>query len=401
MKPKFIKSNNIYTETGKVAGILEIEDSKIKAIHDSNHPVEYEDHSDDLIIPGMIEMHIHGYKGWSAFSDDVEQIRGLSKALPSGGITAYTPTVHYSDTIIGNVKAITEVSEKPLHGARILGTHFEGPFISLKRLGSVLPSEVLKPSVEVMKEYYEAAKGKVTTVTMAPEVEGSEPLIDYLLEKGINICLGHTDATYEEAMWAFNKGANLTQKTGNAMRGMHHREMGTVGAALLNPEVYNEINGDLAHVNKEFVELFYRVKGYEKLCIVADEGVMTGMKKGKYDLPDRGIYHVGPDNLLHIEDMTIDGALESMYRGFVNMVTVLKIPIEEASVMASLNPAKLLKIEETKGSIKVGKDADILIIDNNYQIKKTFVEGRLMYDIESEEVVENTKMYEYLLEEYH
>lgn len=398
---RFIKSHHIYTSEGKVEGILEIQGKTIHAIH----PIEgyegsYEDHSDDIIIPGMIEMHIHGYKGWSAFSDDVAQIRGLSKALPSGGVTSYTPTVHYSDTILGNVQAITEVSEEDLVGARILGTHFEGPFISLNRLGSVLPSEVLKPSVDVMEEYYQAAKGKVTTVTLAPEVEGSEPLLDYLLEKGINICLGHTDATYEEAMWAFNKGATLTQKTGNAMRGMHHREMGTVGAAVLNPNVYNEINGDLEHISQPFAELFYKVKGYEKLCIVADEGVMTGMKRGKYNLPDRGIYHVGPDNLLHIEDMTIDGAIESMYRGFVNFVTRLQVPMEEAIVMASLNPAKCLKVDDTKGSIDVGKDADLLVIDKNYEIKKTFVEGNLCFDITSSETYENTAMYEYLIEEY-
>lgn len=403
---KLILSERIYTERGLIdGGFSVLEDGTIEKIfHKEFLPnldgYEVYDYKNARIIPGLIELHIHGYMGWSAMMDDKSQIQGLSKALPTAGITAYTPTNHYFDNVFDNNKYIAEVMEEDREGARILGIHIEGPFISKDKRGSVLLEEVKDVDLDLMKKYIETSKNNIVTVTLAPEIPNADELINFLVGKDINVCIGHTNATYDEAIRAIDLGASISQKTANAMRVMHHRDMGVVGAVLLDDRIFNEINSDHAHVTKEFAEMAYKLKGYEKLCIVADEGVMSGMKKGVYELPDRGTYHVGPDTLLHISDMTIDGSIYSMFYGLTNWVEKSKIPMEEAIVMASLNPAKVLKIDKEKGSIKEFKDADFVVIDDNYNILSTFVEGTEEFNHENEINYENTKMYEYLVKEY-
>ena len=402
---KLIKSKRIYTERGCIDGGFIVEDGKFKKIYfEKDLPKDFDgqviDYDNQRILPGIIEMHIHGYMGWNAMSPDKEEIKKLAKALTTCGVTGFTPSNHYLPHVFENNKAIAQAMEEERVGARIFGIHMEGPFISTEKLGSVELDEVKKPDLELMKKYIETANGHITTVTLAPEIEGNLEIIDYLVEKGINVCIGHTNATYDETMEAIDRGAIITQKTGNCMRGMHHREMGVVGAALLDQRIYNEINSDGAHTSIEFLDLCYRLKGRDKLCIIADSGVMSGMKQGRYHLPDRGPYEVGKDNLLHIEDGTIDGSILHILHGIRVWVEQVGIPMEDAVVMASLNPARVLKIDHEKGSIKECKDADFTIITDDYNVVATYVEGNLEYDARDETPYENVDIYKYLIEAY-
>ena len=397
---RYIYSDRIYTQRGLVNGTIELEDSKILQIYlgriAPEPGAEVFDYGSLRIIPGMIEMHLHGYMGWNAMSPDADEIVALSKSLVTCGVTSYLPTNHYSDTVFENNKAIANVMRSPRRGSRILGIHMEGPFISLEKLGSVLPDEVQPASIELMQKYLDTSDNQIRTVTMAPEIPNAESLISFLVRKQINVCMGHSNATYAEAKRAVDLGAIITQKTGNCMRGMHHREMGLLGAALLDMRLYNEINSDLAHTTKEFLEMIYRLKGPLKLCIVADSGVMSGMPKGEYELPDRGTYRVGPDTLLHIADWTIDGSIYSMLYGLYNWVEVMRIPMEEAVVMASLNPAKVLRIDDQKGSILEGKDADLVVLADDYKVEATFIEGELEYTSLDQHTYYNTKVLNYM-----
>lgn len=397
---KFIYSDRIYSERGLISGTIELEDSKILQIHHGRIAPEPEaevfDYRSLRVIPGMIEMHLHGYMGWNAMSPDANEIAALSKSLVTCGVTGYLPTNHYSETVFENNKAIVKVMSSPRQGARIFGIHMEGPFISLEKLGSVIPDEVQPASIELMQKYLDTSDNQIRTVTMAPEIPNAEELISFLVRKEINVCMGHSNATYAEARRAIDLGAIITQKTGNCMRGMHHREMGLLGAALLDMRLYNEINSDLAHTSKEFLEMIYRLKGALKLCIVADSGVMSGMPKGEYELPDRGTYRVGPDTLLHIADWTIDGSIYSMLYGLHNWVEVIRIPMEEAVVMASLNPAKVLRIDHQKGSIHEGKDADLVVLADDFKVEATFIEGELEYTRQDQHIYYNTKVLNYM-----
>ncbi len=401
---KYIYCDQIYTERGCISGTIEVEDTKILQIHQgriaAEPGVEVFDYKNLRIIPGMIEMHLHGYMGWNAMSPDPEEIVALSKSLLTCGVTGYLPTNHYSSTVFDNNKAIAHVMKSPRQGARIFGIHMEGPFTSLEKLGSVLPDEVQPVSIELMEKYLTTSENHISTVTMAPEVPNAEELISFLVRRQINVCMGHSNATYAEAKRAIDLGAIITQKTGNCMRGMHHREMGLLGAAVLDQRLYNEINSDLAHTSKEFLDLIYRLKGPSRLCIVADSGVMSGMPKAEYELPDRGTYRVGPDTLLHIADWTIDGSIYSMLYGLQNWVEVMGIPMEEAVVMASLNPAKVLKLDHQKGSIRESKDADLVVLDADYKVLATFVEGNLEYTSESKQVYRNEKTLEFMVKAF-
>lgn len=398
---KYIYCDQIYSERGCISGTIEVEGSKIVQISHgrvaAEDGAEVFDFGPFMIIPGMIEMHLHGYMGWNAMSPDAAEITALSKSLLTCGVTGYLPTNHYSETVMENNRAIAKTMKMPRQGARIFGIHMEGPFTSLEKLGSVLPEEVKPVNIPLMEEYLETSENQIRTVTMAPEIPNAEELISFLVRRQINVCLGHSNATYAEAERAVDLGAIITQKTGNCMRGMHHREMGLLGAALLDQRLFNEINSDIAHTSKEFLEMIYRLKGPEKLCIVADSGVMSGMPKGEYQLPDRGTYRVGPDALLHIADWTIDGSIYSMLYGLHNWVEVMGIPLEEAVVMASLNPARVLKLDHQKGSIREGKDADLVALDSDYQVKATFVEGELEYSQDRQQIYHNEKMLEYLV----
>lgn len=403
---KLVISHRIYTERGCLDGALLIEDDKIKQIYTrENIPADYsgtvEDYGNDRIIPGIIEMHVHGFKGWSAFSSDVEEIRSLGKALTVSGITGFTPTNHYKPNIMENAAALADAYEGPRYGARNLGIHMEGPFISAKTLGSVEADDLHEPDLNLMKQFYEASRGHINTVTMAPEVPGNMEILDWLVVHGVNPCIGHSYATYAECEKAIDHGAVITQKTGNCMRQIHQREVGVVGAAMLDRRLYNEINSDLAHCSKEFLEILYRMKGYEKLCLVADNGRMSGLAFGRYDLKERGgKYEVGRDGLLHLADGTIDGSALTIMHGIRNWVEVIGIPMEEAVVMASLNPAKVCHVDHQKGSIKEGKDADYVVIDDQYQVLHTVVEGTIEYDCQNGFHYDNKEYAECLVEAY-
>lgn len=401
-----VKSHRIYTQRGCIDGAFEVEKGKINRIYQAdsiplNFDGEVKDYGNSRIIPGIIEMHVHGYKGWSAMSPDPEEIKKLGKSLTTCGVTSFTPTNHLKPQVIENCKALASVYEDERFGARMLGIHMEGPFISLEKLGSVEEADTHKPDIALMKQFYEAANGHFTTVTLAPEVEGNMELIDWLVAHGVNPCIGHSNATYEICEEAIDRGAVITQKTGNCMRMIHQREVGVTGAALLDQRIYNEINSDLAHCSKQFMEILYKMKGYTKLCIIADAGKMSGLKTGKYMLPDVGAYEVGLDGMLHIEDGTIDGSALHILNGIKNWVEVIGIPMEEAVEMASLNPAKVLKVSEQKGSILEFKDADYVVIDDDYNVIETVVEGICEYCKDNGYEYDDVSYYKYLVEEYH
>lgn len=403
---KLFISQKIYTERGCVDGAILIEGVKIKQIFrreniPSSFIGEIVDCGNQRIIPGIIEMHIHGFKGWSAFSSKKEELRNLARAVTAQGVTAFTPTNHYKPNVFENTKALGELYEEPRIGARHLGIHFEGPFISPKTLGSVEKEELHEPDLNLMKKFYELSKGHINTVTMAPEIEGNLEILDWLVVHGINPCIGHSYATYQECEEAIDRGAIITQKTGNCMRGIHQREVGVVGAAMLDYRIYNEINSDLAHCSQQFLEILYRMKGYQKLCLIADNGRMSGLPFGCYDLKERGgKYEVCPDGLLHIADGTIDGSSFTILDGIKHWVEIIGIPLEEAIVMASLNPAKVCHVDHHKGSIKEGKDADLVVIDDDYKVLTTIVEGDIEYDKKRGDNYDNPEYLSCLVELY-
>jgi N-acetylglucosamine-6-phosphate deacetylase len=256
--------------------------------------------------------------------------------------------------------------------AEVLGIHFEGPFISKERRG-VHPVEWIQaPSADLLNRFLQAAEGKARLITIAPEVLGATPCIEAARKAGLVVSVGHTDANYEQTRFAIAQGARSATHTYNAMRPFTHRDPGVIGAVLTSPEINAELIADGVHVEEGAMKLLLRAKGYERVTLVSDGLSATGMPDGKYML---GGFEVTVTNgvcrnaagILAGSTLTLDRAL----RNIVN----LGVPLTDAVRMLTLNPASLLGIEFKKGSLRVGADADVLLLDESLRVTHVWARG--------------------------
>ena len=264
----------------------------------------------------------------------------------------------------------------------------EGPFFNKDRHNATSEYEIQNPTIELTKKYYKESKGHLKYMTIAPEVEGALDVIRWLSEKGIIIGAGHTDATYKELCAGIQAGIKTSIHTGNAMRGIDRREVGALGAALLNKDLYCEIICDLFHLSKEMLEIMFRIKGdMSKFVMISDSDILSGIKPGSYFAFNKNV-HIHPDGRILLDDGTIAGSSKYVLYGIANLVNQLHLPIETVVPLFSLNPARVLNIDHEKGSIKEGKDADIIIVDNHFNLEATYVEGKCCYQ-QGDEIIYN------------
>lgn len=345
---------------------------------------------DSMIIPGLIDIHIHGSGGWSTSVANKNHIEGLCKYLPSVGVTSYQPTLGGEETDeIGKIlETIGAVIEDDYEGARILGIHMEGPFLNPKKKGAFIVENLKEPSIELMESFIEKSKNNISHVTIAPELKHSHNLIKLLVEKNILVSGGHTNATIEETKEAIDQGISLSNHTCNAQSSIHHREPGALGGYLLDDRVYCELICDLFHVHPDMIKIIIKMKSTDKICMISDAIIGSGLKPGKYEFSER-VITIDSEGWSRLSDGTIAGSTKNLLFGFKNMVTNLGLSIEEVVKMSSYIPAKLARIEDKKGSIEEGKDADIVILDKDFNVLMTFVEGKLCFASTKEEVFVN------------
>ena len=400
---KLIKSSRIYGEGGLMDGAILVEGGKIASLfqRDAIPDVDAQvfDYGDSRIIPGIIDLHVHGFKGWAAKTLDKEEVKNMARALPSVGVTAFQPTNSAWDYQVENNAAIADAMEEGYEGARMLGIHMEGPFSNVKRHGGTAAKDVKPCSLELMKQFWDAGRGHVTYMTIACEVPGADEVIDFCLERGMILGMGHSDATYAEAMHAFNKGVKVGIHSFNAMRPIHQREVSLYGAVLLDNRVYNELIPDFYHVCPEMIQILLRMKPTHKILLMSDSDAMSAMRPGKYNI--KGVINISEKNgLMHLEDGTINSSSKYVLYGIGNLVEKLGVSMEDAIQMASRTPAELMGIQRHKGSILPTKDADLAVIDDEYESIATFVEGELAYDKATSPDLTNPKMYDLLIEAF-
>lgn len=347
------------------------------------------DVEDDLVLPGLIDIHIHGSGGWSAGSGQEEEIRGMCRYLASVGVTSFQPTLggETIDNIKKSLNAISSVMYEEYEGARILGIHMEGPFLNPEKKGAFIVENLLNPSVELMQSFIEKSRENIIHVTVAPELEGAEELIKFLVNNHILVSGGHTNATIDETKEAIKWGVSLSNHTCNAQSSIHHREPGALGGYLLNDEVYCELICDFFHVHPDMIKMILRLKSSDKVCMVSDAIVGSGLKPGKYNFSER-VITIDEKGWSRLPDGTIAGSTKSLLFGFKNMIQ-LGYPIEDIIKISSYIPAKLSNVEDKKGTIEVGKNADLVILDDDYNVKMTYVEGNLCFDSKKDEVFLN------------
>ncbi|VEU81323.1 N-acetylglucosamine-6-phosphate deacetylase [Haploplasma axanthum] len=369
-----LKNLTIYTEEGILKNAYIKFDKTISEIGTGN--IDGIDMKGKILIPGYIEQHIHGVSGADTMDATFEAIDAMVTNLPKEGITSFFPTTmtETEENIINALKNIKEYKEKSTSkGADIVGVHLEGPFINIKFKGAQRGDAIRKPSVELFKKFNEASGNLVKHVTFAPEIEGADEFIKYLKANKIVASIGHTNATDEEAFNAIKLGANHFTHAYNAMSPFHHRNIGVIGAMLLSDNTFAEVITDGIHSSFNAVKMLYKSKGYKNIVLITDSMRAKLLPDGESEIGGQKVYVKGLE--ARLEDGTLAGSILRFEDGVKNFRRVNNCSIEEIIEMASVNPAKLHNLFDSKGSIKVGKDADFIITNDNLDVLETYCLG--------------------------
>lgn len=328
-----------------------------------------------FIAPGFIDTHIHGFGGFGTDDSSTESILEMSKVLAQYGVSAFNPTIYPSDAdkMLKTVNAVVSAMGKE-EGAKIMGVHLEGPFISPYKLGVQKPETVKPVDISFMKELWDASNGKIVNMTVAPELKGMRDLALYCLKKGIVLQAGHTDAEYEHMKEGMQAGILHSTHLFNAMSRMNHRNPNAAGAVLIHPEMSCEVIADGVHVHPNMIKLLARDKPMDKIVLITDALKPTEQKTGT--LFANGEEVVFEDGCFHRKiDGVIAGSSLTMIQGVKNLVS-FGFSVSDAVRVASANPAKVMGYKN-KGMIIPGFDADITVFDDKYSILLSIIGGEI------------------------
>ncbi|WP_432663276.1 N-acetylglucosamine-6-phosphate deacetylase [Wukongibacter baidiensis] len=378
-----IKASEIYCEDGIVKnGSLVVNNEIIESIV----PCEEEQELDIIdctgykIIPGLIDLHIHGANGFDTMDSSYEALNEISKYLSANGVTSFLPTTVTADweRIREAVVNVEKTMKKGVEGASIIGSYVEGPFITEKNKGAH-PAEFIRSLDDSdVDKLLEDSKGSIRVITIAPEKDGSIDLIKSLTSKGIKVSIGHTNATFDETKEAIENGANIAVHVFNGMRGLHHREPGVVGTVLAVDEIYAELIADTIHVHPEVMKILVKCKGVDKVCLISDCMRAGGLKDGEYKLGELEV--IVKDSVSRLKSGSLAGSTLKLIDGVKNMIEKVGIGSMDAVHMASLVPAKILGIDNKLGSIKENKVANMTIVNNDFQVVMTIINGEIVYN---------------------
>ncbi len=340
--------------------------------------VDVIDANGGYVAPGLIDLHIHGYLGKDVCDGEEESIRTIAGGIVKNGVTGFLPTTMTVDMKV--IKRALEVcralkeESKTWQGSAILGCHAEGPFISESKKGAQDPKYILTPDADFVKEYSDIIK----IITLAPETDTAnfDAIRQIARDTDVIVSMGHTSADYDTAVRSTAAGVKHTTHLFNAMTPLSHRAPGVVGAAL-NTDVSVELIVDTFHVSSALYDLLYKVKG-RKLCFITDCLPAGGLPYGEYTLGGSKIIY--RDIVCRLEDGTVAGSVLGLNKGVWNVYSNSQIPLWECVNGATLNPATAIGISDKKGSIEIGKDADIIITDLEFEIQKTIIGGEIRYE---------------------
>lgn len=333
---------------------------------------------DDYLVPGFIDLHVHGAGNCDVMDASVAALATISDKLAAEGVTGFlATTMTASSDRINQVLSVIPQAVNQVQGAAILGVHLEGPFISRDKAGAQFAQDACLPSLALFNQWQKSAAGLIRLVTLAPELENAFDFIAALSDKGVVMSAGHTNATYEQTMKAVEAGVTYATHLFNAMRGMHQREPGASGALLLSDEVAAEIVADGKHLHYGMCDLALRVKGSERLLLVTDAIRAKCMGDGTYELGGQTV--TVKSGKATLADGTLAGSVLEMPVAIKHMMKATNCSLAEAVRMASYNPAKQLKILARKGTIETGKDADFVILNENIDVIKTIRAGKEIF----------------------
>jgi N-acetylglucosamine-6-phosphate deacetylase len=327
------------------------------------------------VSAGLIDTHIHGLHGHGTDDLTVDAVVAMSEALVEYGVTSFCPTIYPQpdEDFMASIRASRQAMGKE-SGAEILGLHLEGPFINPEKKGVQRPEFMKQVSLSLMEEFYQAAEGRITNMTVAPELKNMRELALYCSKKQIVLQAGHSAATYDQMREGMEAGITHATHFFNAMRSMHHRDPGLVGAILIHPEMTCELIADGEHVHPAIIQLLVKEKAADKICLVTDAIKPTGQKHGCLLANQEEVY-LGDDGVFHRKkDDVIAGSALTLNKGVGNMVR-FGMSDRDALVMASYSPASILGLEREIGSLLPGRKANLAVFDKDFEAVATLVNG--------------------------
>lgn len=333
------------------------------------------------LLPGMIDLHIHGAGGADTMDATPEAIQTIAARLPQEGTTSFLATT-MTQEIEHIERALVNVADyrKRVNGpgeAEVLGVHLEGPFLSPKRAGAQPVDKMLNPDIALFERWQRSAAGSIRLVTVAPELPGGMEFVAHLAQCGVVASVGHSDATYAEVTEGVRRGLKHVTHLFNGMRGLHHREPGVAGAALLHPELLTELIADGIHVHPEMIKLVYQQKGRNRLTLITDAMRAKCLGEGTYELGGQEV--TVQDGRALLSDGTLAGSIVKMKDAAANAMRFTGCTLEDIVYMTAVNPAKQLGLFASKGSIARGKDADLVVLDKNHEVVLTLCRGEIAF----------------------
>lgn len=379
-----IQSKRVWIAGQFLPAQIHIVEGKIQKIDGYEKEKAEVDYGDKRIVPGFIDIHTHGAYGFDTNDGEEAGLRHWMAHIPEEGVTAILPTTvtQMPEVLTKALKNVAKVVKEGYEGAEILGVHFEGPYLDMDYKGAQPPEAIAKPTVEQFEVYQRAAEGLIRYITLAPEHDTDFALTKYCREHGVVVSMGHSSASYEQALLGIANGASSMTHVYNGMTPYHHRNPGLVGCALRVRDIYGEVIGDGHHSHPAALNNYFQAKGKDYTILITDSLCVKGADKSKdYQLGGHDI-ELSKDGLALLKGTnTIAGSTLRMNQGLRILVEEAMIPFDAALAACTINPARCLGIESRKGKIVSGNDADLVVLEENYEVCQTYCRGRAMLPI--------------------
>jgi len=373
-----IKNCKVVSENKITENSIMIEENKIAKL-DKNINFEKNsiniDAEDDYISAGFIDLHVNGGRGYDFLNSNLEQFENIVKFHNYHGTTGILPTITAAP-INKMIKFLDNLNLIKKDNKSIIGAHLNGPFISEVKRGAIKKEFLKKPKVEVFNKIIKGHEKIIKIMTIAPELENIEKIIELMKTLKIVPSIGHTDATYKDVLKVKKLGVRQFTHFFNAMRGFHHREPGCVGAGLMEKDMTMELSLDGYNVVPSVINFLIEVKGSDYISIVTDATSSAGMEDGTYLLGKTEVNKKG--NIVLDKVGNFAGSAITMDMAFKNFVKFTNLSLEKAINVATINPAKVLGVSKHKGSVSEGKDADLIIFDRDLNLKSVMISSNFI-----------------------
>jgi N-acetylglucosamine-6-phosphate deacetylase len=380
-----VHNARLFTPThAGLPGWLLVENGLIQTIGFGNTPdfsddpsVKSLDAQGNNLLPGFVDLHVHGAMGHEVMDASPSGLEEMARFYAAHGVTSFLATTWTAsrEALIKALELVEEMQGRIRDGATLLGIHLEGPYLNPARCGAQDINLIRRAEREEALEFLDT--GVIHLLALAPEFDENLWLIDECVRRGITVSAAHTTANYPQMQKAAEHGVTQVTHSFNAMEGLGHRELGTIGAAMSLPQISCELIADNIHVHPVAQKILVDVKTPSGVILVTDAIRAAGLPDGDYKLDDRSV-HI-QDGAVRLPNGTLAGSVLTMERALKNVCTASGRPLSEMWITSSLNAARAIGVSARKGSLEVGKDADLVLLDESFQVRWTIVQGEIVF----------------------